>query len=391
VTNSSATAATDDEYYVITGLQPSDTDRVVSAGDYPNVTAVHGMFYPYGTAREDDLLLYWDSLGIVYAAHTTTAGWHNYNDPGMWSTPVAVAQAPGSGVWEGISHPWATFETDGYDVFVRLFVNPLQRIGWLSSLDENGEDFGLGCEDTDGCVDDCDYGDLCALDDAGAEIILEESDDTGGPDPLGHITHAGHGRLLYDDIAQGPIDFSTDDVQMLFTSSTDHIVAMCPLVGDNGPDDLHMADWDHTEGWSVLDGNDDYCADSLGEDQHDPGEFPLHDVFEVYAQDQNLGQEYTISYMAYDDGIALVEADTGQIQVCWDDGVTPCGASATIVEGTCMEDLAHIHFIDGSGPHKGILFKIWAEDPMGGILSDGCSGGYTAGVDGIVFAECVDC
>jgi hypothetical protein len=380
------TASTDAECYVVEGLTDESDDRVVPGDTYDGVSSVYAMFYPSGTTYEDQLLLYWtwqdDGVTTTSMKRTSATGWQNFNTA-TWQGETDVAVEAGTGDFIEVTHPWATFETDGYDDFVRLFFqtgnDPSYQIGWVKSTDDVGDDFGLACTDTGGCsADDCAEGDLCDYDGSDAEIIITNAETS--PD----VDSASHGQLLWDHIAYGEVNFSTDNPLLAFTGA-----GSCT----SGPADLLLGAWDDPD-WTVVDDGGGTCPLILGDSQHDPSMFPLpDDLFKVYGQDASASQEYTITYLSYDDvGGLTTEGQTGGIRVCWDNGGDPCanhGATCQEIPGNCIENLTHFSYIDG-GLHEGVMFKIWQHDTMsGGVDGSGCDGGFLDGygIDGIVFAN----
>ncbi len=251
----------------------------------------------------------------------------------------------------------------------------------VDSTDEEGTDFGLECTTGGGCTN-CAYGDYC--DYSGATLAIDADGDAGDE----YIDSAAHGRMMWNYVSEGAVDFGSDSPGMLFTGDTDGTT--CSHMGTEGPDDIFRATWDtSSSSWDIADdGGSPACPVSLGDsdDQHDPGVTPLPD-----GEFMTFVRQGSNAYVHYWDPSTSAWGDRAEFKVCYDHATgDECGDPATYcteITGDCIGNLDSMVTSVG-GPNGGLFFHVrhTGESYAGGSLS--CTAGVDSGTDrGILFAD----
>ena len=238
-----------------------------------------------------------------------------------------------SGDFTLLSHPWVVATDDGdqgITMWMRRSNGTLHNhTVVVESADEQGADFGLECTESPCYADgqECQNGEMCDYEDESedgygfGEIALCAD----GSEICTNLYGARHGRIMWDYLAEGPVDFSTDDPWMVFTGTADDDPSPyggCENPGIDGQDEIYRAEWDYSGGeWDVVDdgGAPHICPIVQGsDDRHDPGVVPLPDgSFKMYYK-----QEYDTLYVIYWNPLSEAWEDEAEIQVFLDDGGT---------------------------------------------------------------------
>lgn len=341
-----------------------DSDRVVSGSD---VISPAALFYPADHDHEDKLGLWWsDDDAQVWHRRADDTGNQDWNTYTGWAaSAVMVAESKtGTTDYTWATHPWVVAADDGTN-FVRLFLQtedsadpgdprPTENhIFSVDSTDVAGADFGIECTDAGGCTS-CAYEALCDYEEV---AVIEVC--AGGGTGCTELDAARHGKILWDYIADGALDFDNDVPGMVFTGERE--AASCYPGYDHS--DIHMADWDPTgAAWDIemVSG----CAEIHVAEQHDPGVIPLPGgEFKMYSH-TTLG-DIRVQYW---DPVAGEWGDSASIEVVFDDG------SSTSVSNACLENVETL-VRKGTGLADEVMFAR-------ALAGTGC---FSAG--GIIYAE----
>lgn len=382
VTYDTAEEATDPERWVLEDIEDfDDSDRVV-LGD--NVGGPGALFYPDGWTSEGVLGLWFidvDEEIIIYYTSPGTAGWMNFNTTDM-AIPIEVARESPDSSFAGATNPWvvAEEEVEGEEVvdrriqmFFHTGTGSALDVWSVSSVDEDGTDFNLECLSTSCAVSGggtCAENDMCDWDSSDATMDLCRDNSAG----CYYLASAGHGRIMWDYVLNGAVNFEVDQPGMLFTGDNFH--GACSYGG--GPADTYQATWSDTGmAWEVpLSGS---CPeyDPNMEDRHDPAVIPLPGgAFKAYVMDADAGQQHLVCYS--DDGETW--DDCANIEFAFDDGSRL--GSTTEDPMPCLGDLDALVFLDVGGPHEGGFLQASEGD---GVSACVVAGPFADG--GIVFVE----
>jgi len=367
-----------------------DDDRVLSTADYGTaVMAVDALMYPTGWTKANRLGLFWSHResgeDVVKMKVADDTGWQNWNTYSSWSSDTLVAESGTGGATDVVTHPWVVASDDGSTKAVRLFVHAYDagsggpdqsEVYSADSTDEEGTDFSLECTDPGGCTD-CAYGDFC--DYSGASLAIDADGDAGDE----YLDSAAHGRIMWDYVASGAVDFTSDSPGMLFSGDV-QAGPTCTQAGSAGPDDIYRATWD-SSGWAWDIEDDGTCPESMGDgdDQHDPAVTPLPGgEFMAFVK---VGGDVRVYYW---DPTATAWEDDRTIRVCFDSGADPCGSpttDCTTLTTDCMANVASLVTHTGA-PQGGIFFHVGESGkPYDG---DTCASGLAAGEDkGVLYAK----
>ena len=381
--------STDPEMWELSGVSgESDVTSVVV--DDANANAPHAFFYPtdWGTGYSDRLALYYSVPGedgedtaipgdpsyVYYTIHDDT-GWPSdpINDPSYWATATLVAQGPADtpGVADHLAdHPWAMLTRDGSDRRVQLFLqsqhNDNQTVVQIESVDEGGDDFGLGCSS-----DPCDYTII-------ANSLGSVAIDADGTSATSYVHDARHSRVGWSYIEDPYIDKGTDSPFMIFQLQR-------PGAGscaDSGYDDIGKAtgDWDTGDGrweWTVeTDGGSPDCPVVHIEDGHDNTLIPLPGgEYKLYYKEYGTDT----FYVTYWDGSTW--GDDAAIEFVWD------GSTTSGPDNECISNISALVHKNGAVIHEGMFFLLLDSDLCDATGLHHSSSGYDSA---IVFAEHVN-
>lgn len=381
------TETTDSEVWVLEEVGGfNDTSRLILDG---NATASGALMYPSGFTDADRLGIWWSTevsnVENIRHKRAQDSGWQSWNTYSNWTSPdTDVAREPvaaSTGLYEKCTHPWIAAMDDGTTQSIRLFVNcgatGATSVYSIDSVDEYGADFDITCTSGGGCAadaDTCPYNSLCDWDDVSADggAAVEEicHDETAG---CFYLDNAGHGRLMWEYIANGAVDFATDEPRMLLSGSPESPGCASALAADN----LYVASWDisGTPFWDIATSGS--CPTDAISASHDPGVIPLpNGEFKAYYRDG-----MTQYYVAYWDGSGWV--DETAIDLAFDDSTYDGSINSTLQ--TCLENVDALVYINSGTPVEGAFFREVKHDGSNGCFSaDGTSGGAFGG---IVYAE----
>ncbi len=300
---------------------------------------------------------------VIRYQETSTTGWSNFVTR-SWSTAVDVLQESNGGDFYHATNPWVVPATDGTDYYIRMYLQVGAaaadfEIRSIDSLDEEGTDFGLSCASSPTCSvsggGTCAYGKLCAYDNSGVDRPADPDicDDPTDADCF-HLDHAGHGRIGWNSVDDGPVNFSSDTPFMLFTGRGDTVSSGTPpTTCDDPSDELYDASWDASGGlWDVpvVTAGGKSCPDYEIDDAHDPCILPLlNGGFKAYYQDAADGQIPKVCYS--DDGTPGSWEDCVAIEMGFEDGTPWNGSPAD--PRACVGDTTMFAY-DASGTrHEG--------------------------------------
>ncbi len=362
VTTDTDTGTTEQEEWVLTGVTgPTDTAHYVT--NVTNALAASAFFYPGGWSRANQLALYYSVGDSIYMQYTESgsSGWQNYNDTTIWEAAVLVAEGHESDTdFDEPSHAYVSPVVVGGNNRVRMLAQnagSVNQVVSIDSTDDEGDDFNLTCAD---CCDgntagECDWPTV-------ADVAIC-SDMTSSCD---YLERAQHGRWVWDYIADGVPDLSSDTPSVVFSGQYDESTCTSP----NGPTqaEIFWADWDTANAeWDVsMSGG---CPVIQYENRHDPGiqVFPGGLVKMYVMQAEGNGAEFHLYYF---DGFSW-ESQSATPVIYLDDGGT------TEVEDDCLSNPAGIVRFEG-GPQTGLFLDIQG---VGGDCASGVAN-Y-----GIYFAE----
>ncbi len=375
----------------------TDTARVLSEADYGSaVLASSALFYPSGWTDADKMLLYWSHKSggedVIKARVAGDTGWQEWNTyanweevtSGVYDSLVAESKTGTSNPFNTVTHPWAVATESGSTKAIQLFVQAYDSTGaqseiyTLDSTDETGLDFGLECTDSGGCSD-CAYEDMC--DYSSATLAVDADADAADE----WLDNAAHGRIMWDYVAEGAVDYASDSPGLLFTGQVDGTT--CPDLGiPPGPDDMYRAEWDSSaSAWDVVDGMP--CPTPMGDgnNQHDPGVTPLPDG-EFMAFVKIAEAEARVYY--FDPGTEVWEDDR-DIRICFDSGTDPCGSPATDCTEITTDCVANIDsIVTSSGTPQGGLFFYVAHSGQNPFEGASCTSGLATTTNrGVVYAK----
>lgn len=387
VSSDTDTETTDHEVWVLEEVGAfNDIDRLILDG---NATASGALMYPADFDDTDKLGIWWSTevSGVETIRHKRAqdTGWRSWNSYSNWTSPdTDVAREPvasPTGIYEKCTHPWVAAMDDGTTQSIRLFVHcgatGATSVYSIDSVDEYGADFDITCTYAGNCAadtDTCSYNNLCDWDDVSSDAgaATEEicHDETSA---CYNLDNAGHGRMMWAYIANGAIDFGSDEPQMLFTGSPESPGCASGLAADN----LYVANWDisGTPFWDV--GTSGSCPTTSVSARHDPGVIPLpNDEFKAYYR-------YDVSqyYVAYWDGTAWVDETT--IDLAFDDSTYDGSINSTLQ--ACLENVDALVYIDSGNPVEGAFFREVKHSGSNGCFSTNGTAGGAFG--GIVYAE----
>lgn len=356
VSGDADTAHTDKERWVLVGVEDYEDEeyRVV---DDPAVTASAAIFYPSGWTYAGYLGLWYstqeDGADVIYYKRATSSGWQNFNNT-SWTTPVLVAQEVPEGDFLDATHPWVIPVHEGSARYIRMFVHTgygMDGIFTMYSIDSygsEGSDFDLTCGNPFGCSvggGTCGHGDECDWSSAWEEIC----DD--GIAACDYMESAGHGRILWDYIAYGGVDFGSDAFSMIFTGD---IADSCEDGED--PDDIFQADWlpeATPPQWSVPDVDVDECPDMVEDGGHDPAMTPLpEDSFKAYWASPVMGSQ--VHRVCYTDDV-VSWGDCSEIDFAFDDSTRLGTLDSSLLD--CVGNMDTLVFVGTSGPKEGAFLQ----------------------------------
>ncbi len=370
VTNDEAIGQTVQEMWMLDQIDGyTDTDRAID-DQYASCSAA--LIYPTGFDSAGMLGLWWSSNDHtnpqkIYQRRANTTTWEQWNTDGSWVADELVAEGTGSsGRYADPTHPWVAAVDDGSQ-YIRLFVQvetEPYEIEWIDSVDEDGRDFELECTLEEDCEADevtCLHEDECDWEnDSEDGGDPEEAICADGTSTCDYLSNAAHGRLLWDYIANGwAIDFSSDEMGMLFTGAPDGTTCsqLPPPPELGAPDDLYSALW-ASSSWSVL--MDSGCPDAESEDRHDPAMILLPGAeFKRYAFEGT--KTLDVAYWNCSSW-----EDESEVIVVFDDG------SETEVDETCFDNPDTLVYKNGATTIEAMFVHV-LDDP-------GCFSATTAGV-----------
>ena len=378
------------EEWTVTGVDSLDTadwpslgvDWVVDGGNAPAA-----LYYPSGfidgLIYVDDVLgLWWSEscnskTDCVYMkrAYYWDTGPQDWNSYSSWTTESLVAEETdgNAGDFTKLTHPWVMAVDDGSERWIRMWVQRQNgdvhnHIVGVDSADEIGANFGLegtvgsGTCEADG--EDCQIGDMCDYEDESAdgdgEGIIDICAD--GSAACANLNGARHGRIMWDYLSNGAVDFSTDEPWMVFTGTPDGEGQQCARPGEDDQDDIYLAEWDSTGGeWAVVDdGGTPLCPVDQAVDRHDPAVVPLPDgAFKMYYKEGESAE-----YVIYWNPDSEAWEDEAQIQIYLDDGF------ATEI-GDCVENMDVVAHDDGGSTSFVMFFKGDSDLQTGGCFDGG--------------------
>ena len=342
------------------------------------------LFYPAdfedGSSNDiEGMLGLWWSEGCnghtdcVYYMRADDTGPQHFNEYSSWTDvtgPVAEETDGNSGDFTLLSHPWVVAWDDG-DQGIELWMRRSNGTHHnhtveMESADEQGADFGLECTAGSTCQadgEDCQIGDMCDYEDDSADGygLGEIAICATGSDACFNLHGARHGRIMWDYLSNGPVDFSTDEPWMVFSGNTDN--SDCTNPGSTSQPEIYRAEWDSTGGeWVVVDdgGSPHACPVVQGSnDRHDPGVVPLPDgSFKMYYKE---GMD--TPYVVYWDPVGAEWEDEAEIQVFLDDG-------GTTDVSFCVENMDVVKYDDDWASPNLMFFKADSDTQTSGCFDD---------------------
>ena len=279
-----------------------------------------------------------DTERSVSVALSSGTGWTNYNST-TWSGFTNVVGSNSTlPDYAVVNHPFVIPHDDGTTKRFRMMAQNAGAAGtqhqvWVDSAAGTPQDFDLTLTGTD-CVGTSDYEcDWATRVAAGLAGVALES---------GTVWETNlHGRWVWDYVADGVPDLTSDSPLMVFTGQPDG--TNCVDVGDDSSD-IYMATWSPgTSTWVPYDGVDSgTCADAIVPDAHDPAVTPLPaGEFKMYSVNTN---DHDIIIHYYDG--TKWESDTATVTVRWDDAASP----QTPVDQDCIANVATVaRMVSGTG------------------------------------------